>query len=255
MPFLFDKTVFGPVFSRRLGVSLGINLLPESAKYCNFSCIYCECGWTNKLKNFSLPSRQKVFDDLKKVLTEMKAQKKPLHSVTFAGNGEPTVHPDFPEIVSDVIKLRNEYYPEAVISVLSNSTLLRKKGVCTALKKIDKAIMKLDAGDTETFHLINQPLAKMPVDKIVEDLKCFDGKFYMQTLFLRGTYNGKTVDNTREDLVEKWLEKVAVLKPLQVMIYTIARETPVKTLTKIPKEELLKIGEKVKALGIEVLVV
>ncbi len=253
--FLFHNTVFGPIFSRRLGISLGINLLPSNVKYCNFSCIYCECGWSQKIKNIQLPKRNFVYSELKKRLCELKEKNKPLHSITFAGNGEPTIHPEFAKIIDDVIELRNEYYPQALVSVLSNATMLKKKEVCEALKKTDKPIMKLDAGDTATFHKINQPLSKIPVEKIVDNLKCFEGNFIMQSLFVRGYYKNEYIDNSNPEAIEKWLEKVKILQPQEVMIYTIARDTPVETLEKVPQERLQEIGKLVEQLGIKTLVV
>jgi len=250
--FLFEKIIFGPVRSRRLGVSLGVNLLPNDAKICNFDCIYCECGWTMGATSSKLPTRTQVRESMQKRFQQMRANDDALDVITFAGNGEPTIHPHFAEIIDDTIALRNEYFPHARIAVLSNSTMLHKPAVVEALKRVDQNILKLDSGFDATIQLLNQPKKPITVGQIVDHLKQFDGNFTLQTLFVRGTYNGKPVDNATPRELERWIEIVDELQPKDVMVYTIARDTPIDTLKKVPQAELESIAERVRALGIPV---
>ncbi|PLX04452.1 MAG: radical SAM protein [Marinilabiliales bacterium] len=249
--FLFDNMVFGPVFSRRLGVSLGINLLPIDNKYCNFNCIYCECGWTNNKKGkMILAKRDELKQQLEAKLKEVQGTVNEPDAITFAGNGEPTIHPQFAEIIDDTIELRDKYAPKAAVSILSNATMLSKPKVAEALKKVDKNIQKLDSGIESTYKAINQALSNKSLDSIVEGLLGFEGKLIIQTLFLRGEYEGKIVDNTTNEEVEAWLEIVKKVKPEYVMLYPIERGTPAENIEKISKQELQKIAEKVEAAGI-----
>jgi wyosine [tRNA(Phe)-imidazoG37] synthetase (radical SAM superfamily) len=252
--FLFDKIIFGPVKSRRLGISLGINLLPTDSKLCNFNCIYCECGWTpgKKEMKVSWHPRQIVAEKLEETLREMLKKEMPLDVITYAGNGEPTMHPDFEGIIDDTIRLRDKYFPKARIAVLSNATLLHKESVVRALKKIKDNILKLDSVFEETIELFNLPLGKFKVDKVIEQLKSFNGNLIIQTMFVRGTYNGKIVDNTTEKELLAWIKALHEIKPKQVMIYTIARDTPSPDLVKVPVEELNQIKERLEKEGFEV---
>ena len=250
--FLFDKLVFGPVYSRRLGVSLGINLLPVDNKYCNFNCIYCECGWTkNSGSDIRLPKREILSSRLEEKLKEIQGTVNEPDAITFAGNGEPTIHPEFAEIIDDTIELRDRLAPKAAISVLSNASMLHKSKVREALKKTDKNIQKLDTGIEETFQLLNQPSGKLTLEKIVENLLSFEGKLIIQTLFVRGEYKGNIIDNTRPAEIEAWLKLVKKINPEYVMIYSFERGTAAKGLEKIPENELKIIAEKVEATGVK----
>ena len=252
--FLFDKIIFGPVKSRRLGVSLGINLLPATKKVCNFNCIYCECGWTlnSKEDNSPLPRRDEVYKALEKKLSELKEKNKPPDVITFAGNGEPTLHPDFPGIIDDSIGLRNKYFPEARIAVLSNSTTITIPHVKEALLRVDQNILKLDSGFDLTVKVHNQPRVNIKVTELIRNLRRFNGQLIIQTLFLRGYYKGKVIDNTTPGELDAWLKAVEMIKPSEVMIYTISRETPEGgQLGKVPLSELKRIAGKVKQLGIK----
>ena len=250
--FLFDNIVFGPVYSRRLGVSLGINLLPVNNKYCNFNCIYCECGWTEKNKEkFVLADRNELKTRLEQKLIEIQGTVNEPDAITFAGNGEPTIHPQFAEIIDDTIELRDKYAPTAAISILSNASMLHKEKVTKALQKIDKNIQKLDSGIEETFVAINQASGKISLDKIIDGLLSFEGKLIIQTLFMRGEYNGKFIDNTTDEEIEAWLKVVKKVNPEYVMIYPIERGTAAKNIEKISKEKLDEIAKKVEAAGIK----
>jgi len=253
MSLLFQETIFGPVSSRRLGVSLGINLLPINFKFCTFDCIYCECGWSDKeQKNrYLLPKRSTVKRKLEKKLKYLQMYGPNPEAITFAGNGEPTLHPDFPEIMEDTLQLRDEYFPEADLSILSNASTLDRPAVFEALNKADKNILKLDAGTEETFHLINNPKSRVTLRQIVDKMKEFDGNLIIQTLFLRGTINGVEVDNTLEPEFMQWLKLVKEIKPEMVMIYPIDRKTPLETIEKVPFEELKILGAHVEAEGIK----
>lgn len=250
--FLFDSIVFGPVRSRRLGVSLGINLLPTDSKVCSFDCIYCECGWTKSMASGSLPSREDIRRALDKKLAEMQFSGDQLDVITFAGNGEPTLHPDFEGIIDDTIKIRNHYFPKARIAVLSNSTMIHRTEVVEALKRIDQNILKLDSAFDSTIQLLNQPMMKFDVKTLVEGLKNFNGNLIIQTLFVRGKIKGQVVNNTTTQEIDAWIKLVAEIKPKEVMIYSIARDTPVNDLEKISLEELQSIAKKIELLGIPV---
>jgi len=251
--FLFDEIIFGPVRSRRLGVSLGINLLPTKKKFCNFNCIYCEGGWTEDFEKTkeSLPRRADVFKALDKKLSEMKVSNKPPDVITYAGNGEPTLHPEFTGIIDDSIILRDKYFPKAKIAVLSNATTIKNEAIKEALLKVDKNILKLDSAFDSTVKIHNQPKGTPDTAELIDTLASFNGKVIIQTLFLRGTFNGKAVDNTTPSEMSAWLEALVKIKPSEVMIYTISRDTPEGgQLIKVPGRELREIAARVEKLGI-----
>lgn len=253
MTALFEDVIFGPVRSRRLGLSLGVNLLPMHAKLCSFDCIYCECGWNNERRGeMRFNTREEVRSRLEEVLKKMVDEQTPPDVITFAGNGEPTLHPDFEQIIDDTIALRDALCPSAKISVLSNATQLHREEVCRALRRIDNNILKLDSAFDRTAQRINKPRsAAYTVAKTVEQLKQFSGQMILQTMFLRGEYNGERIDNTTPEEVEAWLRLVAEIQPRQVMIYSLDRDTPCQTLEKVSKEDLQQIADQVVALGIE----
>jgi wyosine [tRNA(Phe)-imidazoG37] synthetase (radical SAM superfamily) len=251
--FLFDRIIFGPVKSRRLGVSLGVNLLPASRKVCNFNCIYCECGWTSNSSGDKspLPKRDEIYKALDRKLSEMKIKNTPPDVITFAGNGEPTLHPEFPAIVDDCIELRNKYFPEARIAVLSNSTTITIPSIREALLKVDQNILKLDSGFDLTVKVHNQPRVNVKVRELIDNLKSFNGQLIIQTLFLRGSSNNQSIDNTTPEEIEAWLKAIKMIKPYEVMIYTISRDTPDGgRLEKVPATELKRIARLVNKLGI-----
>ena len=249
--FLFHDVIFGPVISRRLGVSLGVNLLPTSSKFCNFNCIYCECGWTLNRKSAQFPTRELVNQLLIERLQERHAKHEKLDVITFAGNGEPTIHPHFPEIIDDTILARNQYFPEARVVVLSNATMLHNAKVVQALQKVDQAALKLDSAIDATLRLIDAPQMPLTAAQIEERMRAFGHNFTLQTLFLTGIYNGTVVDNTTPQEIEAWLAVVDRLRPRDVMIYTIDRETPATDLHKVPLEKLQEIAARVEALGVQ----
>ncbi len=254
--FLFGEIVFGPVTSRRLGASLGINLLPEGRKICNFNCIYCECGWSDpdEVKQSTFPSRQEIADSLGTRLHEMKANDEALDTITFAGNGEPTLHPDFPGIIEDTVALRNALFPKVEIAVLSNATRLGDPLIREAIRQVEQRILKIDSAYTETVSSLNQPKGVYDLDSTIEQLKTFKGEFTLQTLFVRGSYKGRLIDNSDPESIRDWLKIVAKLKPQAVMVYTIARDTPIETLHKVSPEKLDAIANEVRKLGSEALV-
>jgi wyosine [tRNA(Phe)-imidazoG37] synthetase (radical SAM superfamily) len=251
--FLFNNIVFGPVKSRRLGTSLGINLLPEGNKLCNFNCIYCECGWNkaNKL-NLQFSPRAEIAEALDKKLAELQSSSINIDSITFSGNGEPSMHPEFAGIIDDTINLRNKYFPQSKVSVLSNGTLVNKEAVFNALKKVDRAILKLDSAIDQTVKLINIPQYNYSVEKVISNFKTFDGNMVLQTMFLRGSYNGADIDNAAEDEIIKWLDAVQQINPKEIMIYTIDRDTPASGLCKIPIGQLEQIASRARRLGYKV---
>jgi Fe-S oxidoreductases len=252
--FLFDQIIFGPVKSRRLGVSLGINLLPTKKKICNFNCIYCECGWTRDIEKAisRLPRREEVYSALELKLSELKKKGLAPDVITYAGNGEPTLHPEFPGIIDDSITLRNKYFPDARIAVLSNATTISNPLIKAALLKVDQNILKLDSAFDSTIKIHNQPRVDISAEELIENLRGFNGKVTVQTLFLRGTHNGKVIDNTTPVEINAWLKAIERIKPSQVMIYTISRDTPEGTsLNKVPLIELKGIAALVESMGIK----
>ncbi|MCT4615910.1 MAG: radical SAM protein [Marinifilaceae bacterium] len=254
--FLFDKIIFGPIQSRRLGVSLGINLLPTNHKICSFDCVYCECGLNEDKpeQKLKLVSAELVAEKLIEKLNEMKAKNTKPDVITFAGNGEPSLHPEFKTIIENTIKIRDEITPNTRIAVLSNATMIHKTSVFEALNIVDDNILKLDGGIEETIKLIDQPVGSFSLEKTVELLKRFNSNLIIQTMFIRGTNNNKEFDNTTEEEVKAWIDIVKQINPKQVMIYSIARDTPIKTLEKIEKDELNKIKEIAENNGIDTIV-
>ena len=230
-----EETVFGPIFSRRLGSSLGINLLPEKGKICNFDCIYCECGWNKDGRDDTvLPTAEKVRNDLERMLKRLVAEGTPVDSITFSGDGEPTLNPDFVQIIGDTVRLRNEYYPKAKVSVLSNATRVHIPSVFEALRKVDNPIMKIDAPTNELVELINQPAPGYDVKRVVEALKAFNGDFVLQTCMLRSD----DFDSSKPEVIDGMLDIVRLLRPREWMVYTIDRPTPMQGLRKFSPDEM-----------------
>lgn len=251
---IFPSPIFGPIHSRRLGVSLGINLLPPDGKLCSFDCIYCECGYNADFKaKLPLPTREEVKNALESRLKDMQENGPKPDVFTFAGNGEPTLHPHFPEIINDTIELRDKYFPDAKVSVLSNSTLIFKENVRNALMLVDNNILKLDTIDMDYIKEVDRPMGKYDVNRIIDNMKKFNGHIIIQTMFMKGlSPNGVNVDNTSDKYVLPWLEVVKNINPEQVMIYTIDRETPDQRLLKATPEELDRIASLIKKEGLSV---
>jgi wyosine [tRNA(Phe)-imidazoG37] synthetase (radical SAM superfamily) len=244
---IYPSPIFGPVHSRRLGISLGINLLPADGKLCSFDCIYCECGLNKDHRpTLPLPTSAEVSAKLEAKLQEMVAEGQLPDVLTFAGNGEPTCHPHFTEIIDDTIRLRDHYCPRAKVSVLSNSTMIHRQSVHDALMRVDNNILKLDTVDPLYINKVDRPNGTYDVQAVIEGMKAFNGHVIIQTMFMKG----EGVDNTGEEYVVPWLETVKAIKPQQVMIYTIDRETPIQGLQKADREQLDAIRDRVIAAGI-----
>ncbi len=253
MTIIYPSPIFGPIHSRRLGVSLGINLLPADGKVCTFDCVYCECGFNADFRpKRPLPTADEVFQALEKKLTEMKAGQSGLDVLTFAGNGEPTSHPQFAQIVDGVMALRDAYFPAAKVSVLSNATFIHKPSVFAALQKVDNNILKLDTVDADYIRKLDRPTGHYDVSGVIEGMKAFQGTCIIQTMFLKGSYQGEDLDNTTDEYVLPWLDAVKEIAPREVMIYTIDRETPAHGLWKATRAELDRIGAMVQKAGIPV---
>lgn len=239
---IYPSPIFGPVKSRRLGISLGINLLPDDGKICTFDCLYCECGFNAERRpSKKLPTREDVARALEKKLFEMQENCEFPDVLTFAGNGEPTVHPEFEAIIDDTIALRNRYCPNAKISVLTNATLITRDSVFNALKKVDNNILKLDTVNSDYISFLDRPTGRYDLEKIIERMKAFEGKAVIQTMFLKGEVNGYDVNNTGDAFVLPWISAIKHIAPREVMIYTIDRETPQQGLQKATREELDRI--------------
>lgn len=251
---LFHSTIFGPIRSRRLGVSLGINLMPDDGKVCSFDCLYCEAGYNAQGKGSSgLPSREKVKEKLQEKLKGMVEKNEPLNVLTFSGNGEPTLHPDFPGIVDDVMELRDRYFPDAKVSVLTNSTRIFDPAVATALKKVDNNILKLDSAIDSTMRIMDRPASKeFTIDRLVEGLKQFSGSGIIQTMILRGEHNGVKIDNTTEEEINALIKAYKRIQPKEVMIYSLDRSTPEEKLVKVEHDDMERIASRIKEAGVSV---
>ena len=252
---LFHETIFGPIKSRRLGSSLGVNLSPNDGKVCSFDCLYCEAGYNAQGPGTTgLPRREDVARLLEEKLKAMKAEGSPLDVITFSGNGEPTMHPDFGGIIDDTIALRDKYFPAVKISVLSNSTRLHRPDVVGALKRVDNNILKLDSAFDRTAALLDRPVdSRYSVEDVIESLREFEGQAIVQTMITRGSHDGKSVDNSTDEEVDALIEAYRRIKPREVMIYTIDRPTPERSLQHVSREELDRIAERItSATGITV---
>ena len=244
-----EETVFGPIFSRRLGSSLGINLLPEKGKICNFDCIYRECGWNRDGRDDTvLPTAAKVRTDLERMLQRLVNEHTPVDSITFSGDGEPTLNPGFPQIIDDTLRLRNRYYPKAKVSVLSNATRVHLPEVFAALRRVDNPIMKIDAPTNELVARINQPAPGYDVARVVEALKQFEGNFVLQTCMLRSP----DFDSSSPEVIDGMMQIVRLLKPREWMVYTIDRPTPMQGLQKFSPQEMKALVQPIIDEGVKV---
>ena len=252
---LFSEIAYGPIHSRRLGVSLGMELMPLEHKLCTFNCVYCECGWNSPVVHPKLPTRGEVHQALEQKLQALRAEGTRLDVITFSGNGEPTLHPDFAGIIDDTLALRDRYQPQAKVSVLSNSTQLGRPDVVEALRRCDNRILKLDAGTDEMMRRIDMPVnERLDVKQIEQWLMQFDGDFTLQTCFLRGEHAGQRIDNTTQEELQAWYASVDRLHPRQIMIYVIDRKTPEENLQKIPREEMERIARPLQQKGYDVII-
>ena len=251
---LFHSTIYGPIHSRRLGMSLGINLMPNDGKICSFDCLYCEAGFNAQgAGKDGVPTREAVKRQLKRKLIEMKEQGLTLDVITFSGNGEPTLHPEFKKVVEDVLRLRTQYFPNAKVSVLSNSTMAGKPAVADALRKVDNNILKLDSAMPHTFRVLNRPVSPNCLPEgVITDLKQFGGQCVVQTIMVRGEFNGERIDNTTDDELDALLSVYLQIRPREVMLYSIDRKTPAENLEKVSKEELERIAQRFRDSGITV---
>ena len=250
---IYDSPVFGPVHSRRLGVSLGINLLPRGGKVCSFDCIYCECGLNSERRTKNpLPTADEVESRLRTKLQEMRQEGLVPDVLTFAGNGEPTLHPCFPEVVDRVRRVRDELCPSAKMSILSNATQIRRPEIREALLHFDNNILKLDTVCPEYINTVDRPQGHYDVEEQIRCLALLQGQCFIQTMLMRGEYEGRDLDNTTEAYVGPYLEALRRIKPRAVMLYTLDRETPVSGLLKADRDRMQDIADRIRQLGIEV---
>ena len=250
---IYPSPIFGPIKSRRLGVSLGINLLPGDGKVCTFDCLYCECGFNAERRpKQKLPTRSEVTAALEQKLQQMQAEGMAPDVLTFAGNGEPTAHPDFAGVMDDTIALRDRYFPHAKVSVLTNGTRIDRVEVFEALKRVDNNIVKLDTVDADYIARVDRPVGRYDLPRLMECMRAFEGRCIIQTMFMKGVdAEGVSVDNTTAEYVEPWLDAVEHIAPREVMIYTIDRETPAQGLLKATPDELDGIVARLQARGIK----
>lgn len=255
-PDIFSTNIVGPIHSRRLGISLGVNLLPKDGKVCSFDCLYCECGWNADHRGGHLPDADEVMRELETKLQTMHAAGEALDVITFAGNGEPTLHPDFPRVIERTLQLRDQYYPKVKVSVLSNATQIGKEAVRAALLRVDNNILKIDGAFDETVHLIDQPAdSHYSVRQVIEWMKTFRGQLIVQTMFVRGEHNGQRVDNTTPQEVAAWCDLMREVRPHQIMVYSLDRPTPEPLLTKVSKEEMTQLVAPLLAEGFNIQIV
>lgn len=246
---LREETVFGPIYSRRLGSSLGINLLPQEGKICNFDCIYCECGWNKDgLGDTVIPTAAQVRQRLEAKLSALKAEGTRIDSITFSGDGEPTINPDFPQIIDDTLALRDLYYPDAKVSVLSNATRVHIDSIAEALKKVDNPILKIDAPTDELVAKINKPAPGYSLERVIKGLESFEGNFVLQTMFLKS----RDFDSSSDEVLQGWMEIVRKLKPREIMVYTIARPTPEEGLQKFTAEQMEELVKPLREEGFNI---
>ncbi|MEF9986948.1 MAG: radical SAM protein [Bacteroidales bacterium] len=241
---LFNHIIFGPIKSRRLGNSLGVNLLPKFGKWCSFDCIYCECGWNKDgKKDTVLPTKEEVYEALSTKLHAFKEDGTPIDTITFSGNGEPTLHPNFPQIIDFTLALRDKLYPSAKVSVLTNASGIGKSAVREALMKVDNPILKIDSPIEKFVNIIDRPNSAYSLKETIKNIKLFNGNFILQTMFLTGNVNGNVVDCTNEEHCAAWRELVREIKPREIMMYTIDRETPAKDLRKVTEQQMRIIAQ------------
>ncbi|MCR5395136.1 MAG: radical SAM protein [Bacteroidales bacterium] len=252
-PDIFDSNIVGPIHSRRLGISLGVNLLPIDGKLCSFDCLYCECGWNADHRGGHLPDADRVMEQLEQKLRQMQSEGAGLDVITFAGNGEPTLHPDFPRVIDRTIQLRDQYYPSAKVSVLSNATQIGRPQVREALLRVDNNILKIDGAYDATIHQIDQPAdSHYSVRQLVEGMKAFQGQLIVQTMFVRGEHNGQKVDNTTPAEVAAWCDLMREVRPHQIMVYSLDRPTPERLLVRVSKEEMAELVAPLVAEGFNI---
>lgn len=245
---LFHETIFGPIHSRRLGTSLGVNLTPNDGKICSFDCLYCEAGFNAQGKGTTgFPPRDKVKSELESRLRAMKEAGDKLDVITFSGNGEPTLHPEFSGVIDDTIMLRDKYFPDVRISVLSNATRAMRDDVAAALRLVDNNILKLDSAITPTMRMLDRPgSTDFTSEKAIETLAAFGNNCIVQTMLTRGTHEGKIVDNTTPEEIEALVDAYKTICPREIMLYSLDRPSPEKSLQKVSKEELNSVADRIR---------
>ena len=257
MKLVYPSPIFGPIKSRRLGISLGVNIMPGDGKWCSFDCVYCECGLNrDHHPKEPLPTTEEVHDKLESTLKQMKERGERLDVITFSGNGEPTMHPMFSKIVDNVLSLRNEYYPEAKVTVLSNSTQIYRQDVFETLMKVDNALMKLDTVSDKYIHTVDQPVGNYNLQLIIDRLASMNGHAIIQTMFMKGSIKNKdgkivSVDNCNDKYITPYIETLKKIKPRKVMIYTLDREWPTEGLEKADHKTMDEIAEKICKAGFD----
>ena len=255
MSLQFNTVVFGPIKSRRLGNSLGVNLLPAFGKVCNFDCIYCECGWNKDGRDGGeMPAKEIVRDSLESRLIQIVSENIPVDSITFSGNGEPTLHPQFSDIIDDVIDLRDKYLPGAKITVLSNGGRIDREDVKNAMLKVDNPVIKLDSANDKTANLIDRPQFEYRVCDVLNKLAPFAGRFVLQTMFIRGIFDGVKFDNTTKEELTAWYDFIDKSRPRDIMVYTTDRDTPSQSVEKISEQELNNIAAPLVSKGYKVII-
>ena len=240
---LQESVVYGPLHSRRLGESLGINLLPVSHKVCSSNCVYCQYGWTRPPGESTerLKRAPALLAEIDEEFQRLVQKRTPVDSITLAGNGEPTLHPDLLELVLGITRLRDRYFPGAAVGILTDATQITRSRVREALALLDERYMKFDAADEATWKQINQPFGNMTFDGMVNALTTLPD-IVLQSIFLQGTY-----DNTGETHLAAWIKAVRAIKPRSVQVYTVDRGTADPGIREVPREKLQEIADRLTA--------
>lgn len=240
MTIPFQKSIiYGPVKSRRLVKSLGINLLPTNRKICSFNCNYCQYGLTQQVNGSE--TSMDLFPGLAEVINALTLgleEHPDVDFVTFSGNGEPTLHPNFAKIVDGVNNVvKTNILSNAKVALLTNGSTLVNKKTMEAISKIDRVYIKLDAPNEPLFRKINKPALSIDFNRMIESMKEVSN-LRLQTMLMEGV-----VTNCDPKSLEDYYNLIAYLQPEEVHIYTIDRPTPVEGLLKVSPEKLNMIAE------------
>jgi len=240
---LQDGAVYGPIHSRRFGHSLGINPLPVTYKFCDFDCVYCQYGWTPrpgstaKKTDEKLKPLHQLLREIEKSFQSIKVEKTPVDVITIAGNGEPTLYPEFLKFVTGLVELRDRYFPKVPLGILSDSSQCHRSEIKEALEMLDERCMKLDAGDFETIRNINKPAGSFDLPRMLEALRELR-EVTIQSLFVQGSY-----DNTKPEQIDRWVEAVGFVQPKLVQVYTVDRPPADSGIVPVPLAQLRGIAE------------
>lgn len=242
---LLPEYVFGPVDSRRYGKSLGVNPFPLGEKICSFNCPYCECGWTNKHwvgkhDEILWPEVDGLLHEIDDRLVRARDQGERIDAITFAGNGEPTLYPEFKALIDGTIELRTKWVPEARVIVLTNASELHRPEIREALLRADETCIKLDAISPKAVRAINKPHPSLSMENLINQMLTFPSPV-IQTMFIHGP-----ADNTGEKEIALWIDTLKRIRPARIDLYSIDRAAPDPRVTRVSAETLQTIADRVR---------